>query len=62
MSRKDYILLANALKSATPPARDGDAAMQTWHRAVMQVANSLESDNSRFNRARFVVAATGAEV
>lgn len=60
MSRKDYIRLANALKSATPLASDGASAMQTWHRTVLAISATLSAENPRFDSARFVNACEGA--
>lgn len=59
MSRKDYVLLANALKSATPLMRDGDEAHRAWFNTVERVAQALQNDNPRFDRSRFISATRG---
>ncbi len=54
MTRKDYILLADALKAAAyalnPPERTGALL------AANEIAHSLAEDNPRFDRARFLKA------
>ena len=54
MTRKDYILLADALKAAAyslnPPERTGALL------AANEIAHCLAEDNPRFDRARFLKA------
>ena len=54
MTRKDYILLADALKAAAyalnPPERTGALL------AANEIAHSLAEDNPRVDRARFLKA------
>ena len=55
MTRKDYVLLAEALKAAAyalnPPERTGALL------AANEIAHRLKQDNSRFDRKRFLEAA-----
>jgi hypothetical protein len=54
MTRKDYILLAEALKAAAyalnPPERTGALL------AANEIAHRLKQDNPRFDRHRFIQA------
>ena len=52
MTRKDYVLIAAALKAS----RDRWVFAQTWLDAVHSVANALMEDNARFDRERFLIA------
>lgn len=54
MSRKDYVLLAAALRNARSGSADQDAGVDV---AAMAIARALAGDNSRFDRARFLCAA-----
>ncbi len=57
MTRKDYVLLAEALLGAKP-ARWHDGAQNSQHCAdCMSIADALARDNPRFDRHRFLVAA-----
>ena len=55
MTRKDYILLADALKAAAyalnPPERNGALL------AANEISHCLAEDNPRFDRVRFLKAA-----
>jgi hypothetical protein len=60
MTRKDYILIAAALKEAKRQIPEG-GAHATWEyianaTAACVLAHSLASDNPRFDRARFLAA------
>ena len=52
MTRKDYVLIAAALARGEPidegEARDG------WRQAVNAVTAALQSDNTRFDRDKFL--------
>lgn len=57
MTRKDYILIASALREAR--LSDDEATQETdeqWTRVVNRVARALANDNPSFDRARFVAA------
>lgn len=55
MTRKDYVLIAEALQAAAyalnPPERAGALL------AAYEIANRLQQDNPRFDRDRFIRAA-----
>ena len=62
MTRKDYILIAAALKEsrshiASPNASLRDARSETLDVTVGRLAEALASDNPRFDRERFLTAA-----
>lgn len=72
MTRKDYVLIAAALRQArvnvanaypvacTDEERTRDAQRAAVVRAVaLELADALTTDNPRFNRARFIAAAGG---
>jgi hypothetical protein len=61
MTRKDYIRIAAALKSARPPYHAETAPRVAWDAAVFEIADVLADDNPRFDRAIFY-AACGAAV
>ena len=64
MSKKDYEILAAALKSAYPKEseyydmRALISAIHAWDTASDEIAGALRKTNPRFNVARFVDAAT----
>lgn len=56
MTRKDYILIAAALKAAKIPTL-GTIRYREQHDAIaIELANVLGGDNPRFDRQRFLVA------
>jgi hypothetical protein len=61
MSRKDYELIAAALKSARVPSTLGNQNKAIYHNgvdnAVAFIAQALAKDNPRFDGARFRAAA-----
>ncbi len=63
MTRKDYVLIAAALKDALPSAYDSAdinnrvGASDMHATCVAMIANRLAQDNPRFDRARFLKAA-----
>ena len=57
MTRKDYILLADALMSARNECRSAEAMLGTVY-AACYIADKLASDNPRFDRERFLKAAS----
>lgn len=54
MTRKDYVLIADALKhaAACDPGTEGGGI----YRAAVCIADALAADNPRFDRARFLQA------
>ena len=62
MTRKDYIVIAAALRAARPhwttdAGREFEAAPLQTHRLSCEcVADALGQDNARFDRSRFLVA------
>ena len=60
MTRKDYVLIAAALKAARQNSnyRDAQEQMVEQHSAdTRAIADALARDNPRFDRNRFLVAA-----
>lgn len=60
MTRKDYVLLARALRSAdfrNFPVEDDEASAETvveqWNSCVNAIALALSKDNERFNSMKF---------
>lgn len=56
MTKKDYILLAQALKDNHPTINDGMIHLSVWNSIVLDIAKALQSDNPRFDSARFLTA------
>lgn len=56
MTRKDYVLLAAALRNAQPPEPE-PIERAAWLRTVYSVADALMRDNPRFDPVRFHKAA-----
>lgn len=59
MTRKDYVLIAEAIRRATPhPLCELDAPLlrQQHGNVAARIADALASDNPRFDRARFLTA------
>ena len=61
MTRKDYVLLADALaraaRNVTAAGLTDHTAHTTWCECAATVADALARDNPRFDRARFLKAA-----
>lgn len=55
MTKKDYILLAAALKSSKPEGRTAYHEEQ-WKADLTALSHALQSDNERFNLERFLSA------
>jgi hypothetical protein len=55
MSRKDYVLLADALAYRRPEVSWLNKAVQ-WRHDVDAIATALGRDNPRFDRTRFIKA------
>lgn len=51
MTRKDYILLADALRSAQI---DRNVSFLSITEVAMSIADALQTDNPRFNREHFL--------
>jgi hypothetical protein len=60
MTRKDYVLIAAALKQSFSPIYQTSGGAQ-WEQCVYDISDVLEKDNSRFDRNRFLIAC-GLEV
>lgn len=61
MTRKDYVLLANALRNARPTMYTHAARMDhetnvRWLATVCSVSDALTKDNARFDSDRFLTA------
>lgn len=60
MTRKDYILIAAALRFVKPEPLAGQpvesAITNTWENTVSNVASTLARDNARFDSGRFLAA------
>ncbi len=54
MTKKDYVLIAEAIRRTAQGYKDMDAT--TLSVAKHELAIALENDNSRFDRARFLAA------
>jgi hypothetical protein len=52
MTRKDYVLIADAIKAQHKPHNDPE----TIQEIALSIADLLEGDNARFDRARFLTA------
>lgn len=67
MTRKDYIVLAAALKASKPDAREypialsAIAAYKAWEHTVTAIAEALQADNAKFDRSKFFKAASGID-
>ena len=56
MTRRDYELIAAALKSEKPQAHWSANKMIQWQLDCAAIAGALASTNPRFNRNRFLAA------
>ena len=56
MTRKDYVMLAEILKENREDFIEGEDGFALIGILAHQIANGLEADNPRFDRARFLVA------
>jgi len=56
MTRKDYVLLADAIKNARKVEDDMGTVLVSVAHLAHTLATELEIDNSRFDRARFLTA------
>lgn len=61
VTKKDYILIAAALKDSKPHF-DWDEAhteelTEVWRAVVYSIGGALASDNHKFDRRRFIIAA-----
>ena len=56
MTRKDYVMIAEILKANREDFVQGDEGMSLLYILSHQIANGLQEDNPRFDRARFLTA------
>jgi hypothetical protein len=54
MTRRDFVLIADALKAARPAAAPSSPEWQVWAETVRSVAYALSKTNARFDRPRFI--------
>lgn len=59
MTRKDYILIANALRSEKPSENWNLNKMVQWELDVKAIATAFATDNPRFNREHFLAVVRG---
>ncbi len=63
MTRKDYELIAAALRKAQPalrgPLAEDVARQGAWSATVERLADALAAENPRFDANRFIDACTG---
>jgi hypothetical protein len=55
MTKKDFQLIASALRESFPE-RGSEHPTQQWERTVHTIASALSESNPRFDRARFLSA------
>jgi hypothetical protein len=53
MTRKDYVIIAAALKSSKPTDAEGQNAAATWRLTVEAIENVLAGENSHFDCVAF---------
>lgn len=58
MSRQDYVAIAAAIRNVVD-LDPSEVAVATLDLVTLNIANALEKDNPRFDRARFLEAALG---
>ena len=56
MTRKDYVLLAGALKESRPIWDVADERLDQWQETVRAIVYALETDNPRFDYDKFCAA------
>lgn len=56
MTRKDYVLLAQAFARAKPSYYKTDFEKNQWANDVHAIATALQNDNAVFNYERFIAA------
>jgi hypothetical protein len=59
MTSKDFELIAAALLAAKPDGKAAQKGYISWVQCVTNIADALATTNPRFDRARFLQAATG---
>ena len=59
MTRKDYILIAEALREHRPIMHDGTDWYRGYWKTCEAVADTLASDNPRFSREHFLAVVRG---
>jgi hypothetical protein len=56
MTRKDYVMIAEILRFNRKDFIEGEDGFSLINILAHQIANGLEADNPRFDRARFLTA------
>ncbi len=56
MTRRDYVLLSNALASTRPDFLRQPMSWRVWDQTIRAVANAIAQNNSTFNTDRFLAA------
>ncbi len=59
MTRKDYIVLAEALRSTKPSVTSSWQHDEQWELDVVAIAEALKRDNPRMNYDKFFTACKG---
>jgi hypothetical protein len=55
MTKKDFILIANALRYSRPHmSQDTLSAMEAWRNCVTNIMEALRSSNPRFDSTKFL--------
>ena len=58
MTKKDYIIIAEALKNAEPTETENDSgtAVSAWVKSIIKVCQALGRQNPRFDGQKFLTA------
>lgn len=62
MSRKDYVVIAEAIARITKCIGPGSTPLGTIHALSYDISMALRADNPRFNQARFLAACFSEDV
>ena len=54
MTRKDYVLIADAMKRARPVILNNRGPLDMWESCVDELAQALARSNPRFDAQRFI--------
>ena len=56
MTRKEYVILAQALKNTAAMWCESEDSINTWARTVAALVEALQQENPRFDAAKFYAA------